>query len=71
MTSETAAASGRPDALLAADFYGYQNELTPTEREAALRLREFMEREVRPIADDYWERAEFPTTSSAASPNSA
>ncbi|WP_199043322.1 acyl-CoA dehydrogenase family protein [Glycomyces salinus] len=60
MTSENAAASERPDALLGADFYGYQNELTPTEREAALRLREFMEREVRPIADDYWERAEFP-----------
>ena len=57
MTSET---PERPDALLEADCYGYQNELTATEQEAALRLRDFMEREVRPIADDCWDRAEFP-----------
>lgn len=46
---------------LAADFYGFQDELTPVEREASLRLRDFMEREVRPIATDYWDRAEFPS----------
>lgn len=46
--------------LLDADCYGFQNMLTPVELEAALKLREFMEREVRPIADEYWERAEFP-----------
>ena len=46
---------------LAADFYGFQDELTPVELEASLRLRDFMEREVRPIATDYWDRAEFPT----------
>ncbi|WP_460497746.1 acyl-CoA dehydrogenase family protein [Glycomyces tarimensis] len=46
--------------VLDADFYSFQDALTPVEREAVLGLREFMEREVRPIADDYWERAEFP-----------
>ncbi|MCD0445694.1 acyl-CoA dehydrogenase family protein [Glycomyces sp. A-F 0318] len=46
--------------VLDADFYAFQDLLTPVEREAALRLRAFMETEVRPIADDYWERAEFP-----------
>lgn len=46
--------------LLDTDRYAFQDLLTPVEREAALRVREFMEREVRPIADEYWERAEFP-----------
>ncbi|WP_396126349.1 acyl-CoA dehydrogenase family protein [Cellulomonas sp. NS3] len=46
---------------LAADFYAFQDELTPVELDASLRLRDFMEREVRPIATDYWDRAEFPT----------
>ncbi|MEU5875544.1 acyl-CoA dehydrogenase family protein [Glycomyces sp. NPDC047369] len=46
--------------LLEGDFYAFQDLLTPVEQEAALRLRDFMEREVRPIADDYWDRAEFP-----------
>lgn len=45
---------------LDSDFYGFQDLLTPVERDAALRVREFMEREVRPIADDYWDRAECP-----------
>ncbi|MFB9662959.1 acyl-CoA dehydrogenase family protein [Glycomyces mayteni] len=47
-------------ARLDADFYSFQDLLDPVEREAALRLRDFMEREVRPVADDYWDRAEFP-----------
>ncbi len=48
-------------ATLAADFYGFQDEaLTAVERDAAARLRAFMETEVRPIALDYWDRAEFP-----------
>jgi glutaryl-CoA dehydrogenase len=45
---------------LDADFYSFQDLLTPVEQEAVLRIREFMETEVRPIADDYWERADFP-----------
>lgn len=47
-------------APLAADFYGFQEALTPVEHDASARLRDFMEREVRPIALDYWDRAEFP-----------
>ncbi|WP_030158694.1 acyl-CoA dehydrogenase family protein [Glycomyces sp. NRRL B-16210] len=46
--------------ILDADSYAFQDLLTPVEQEAALRLRAFMETEVAPIADDYWERAEFP-----------
>ncbi|GIG70052.1 acyl-CoA dehydrogenase family protein [Phytomonospora endophytica] len=54
-----AIAPTRP-ALLDADFYSFQDVLTPVEREAAARLRDFLEREIRPIADDQWDRAEFP-----------
>jgi len=54
----TVAAADLPH--LDADFYGFQDVLTPREQEVALAVREFMEREVRPIADDYWERAECP-----------
>ncbi|MBO0607595.1 acyl-CoA dehydrogenase family protein [Myceligenerans salitolerans] len=46
--------------LLDADFYAFQSLLTPREQETVLAVREFMEREVRPIADDYWDRAECP-----------
>jgi glutaryl-CoA dehydrogenase len=46
--------------FLEADFYSFQDLLTPAEQKKALAVREFMEREVRPIADDYWERAECP-----------
>lgn len=46
--------------ILEADFYSFQDLLTPAEQKKALAVREFMEREVRPIADDYWERAECP-----------
>jgi glutaryl-CoA dehydrogenase len=56
MTTTTAA----PPATLASDFYGVQTELSPDEQERVLTIREFLEREVRPIADDCWDRAEFP-----------
>ena len=46
--------------ILEADFYSFQDLLTPAEQKKALAVREFMEREVRPIVDDYWERAECP-----------
>ncbi|TLP92708.1 acyl-CoA dehydrogenase [Nesterenkonia salmonea] len=49
-----------PIPLLESDFYGFQNLLTPRQQESVQSVREFMEREVRPIADDYWERAECP-----------
>ena len=51
-----------PDAaaLLAADFYEFQHLLTPTEQRALTRIRHFLDSEVRPFADDHWERAESP-----------
>jgi glutaryl-CoA dehydrogenase len=46
--------------LLESDFYGFALQLTDQERESIGRLREYLEREVAPIADAYWARAEFP-----------
>lgn len=45
---------------LGGDFFDYSHVLTGQERESVARLRSFLEREVLPIADDYWERAAFP-----------
>lgn len=42
------------------DFYELGKTLNPKEREIQLKVREFMEREIKPIANDYWNRAEFP-----------
>ncbi|WP_418517158.1 acyl-CoA dehydrogenase family protein [Curtobacterium flaccumfaciens pv. flaccumfaciens] len=46
--------------LLESDFYGFQQQLTVEERASLGRLRQYLEREVAPIADEYWARAEFP-----------
>ncbi|WIB34612.1 acyl-CoA dehydrogenase family protein [Curtobacterium sp. MCSS17_005] len=46
--------------LLESDFYGFQQQLTEQERASLGRLRQYLEREVAPIADEYWARAEFP-----------
>jgi glutaryl-CoA dehydrogenase len=45
---------------LVSDFLGYSAELTDLERGRLAELRAWLEAEVAPIADDYWERAEFP-----------
>ncbi len=45
---------------LVSDFLGYSAELTDLERGKLAELRTWLEAEVAPIADDYWERAEFP-----------
>ena len=45
---------------LASDFYGYQDFLTPDEQRHAAEFRAVFEERVRPIADEYWARAEFP-----------
>jgi len=42
------------------DFYELGSTLTPEEREIQLKVREFMNREIRPIANEYWNKAEFP-----------
>ncbi|GAA2040684.1 acyl-CoA dehydrogenase family protein [Agromyces tropicus] len=45
---------------LASDFYSYESLLTAREKEALAEIRSWLEREVRPIVNGYWERAEFP-----------
>ncbi|HWU47821.1 MAG TPA: acyl-CoA dehydrogenase family protein [Humibacter sp.] len=45
---------------IAGDFYGYQNDLTAQEKDALAALRAHLETEVKPIVNEYWERAEFP-----------
>ncbi|MCU1581328.1 MAG: acyl-CoA dehydrogenase [Microbacteriaceae bacterium] len=44
---------------LASDFYGYENALTDQEKDLIVRLRAFLEAEVRPIVNDLWAKAEF------------
>lgn len=46
---------------LASDFYSYESLLDDRERAAIAELREWLEAEVRPVINGYWERAEFPT----------
>jgi glutaryl-CoA dehydrogenase len=47
--------------LLASDFFGYENLLSTPEQAAIVKLRDYLDREVRPIANGCWDRAEFPT----------
>jgi glutaryl-CoA dehydrogenase len=42
------------------DFYSVARTLSKEDNEIRLRVRSFMEREVQPIINDYWERDEFP-----------
>lgn len=42
------------------DFYNISHTLTPDERALQLRVRAFMEDEVKPIVNEYWHRGEFP-----------
>src|SRR5690349_6618699 len=42
------------------DFYNMNDLLTEEEREVRARVRTFMQTEVEPIINDYWDRAEFP-----------
>ena len=57
---ETLETPGAAFELLGADFYGFESRLSPAEKELLVGVRAFLEEEVRPIADEYWERAEFP-----------
>ena len=45
---------------LGTDYYLVDELLTPAERAIRNRVRRFTEKEVLPIINDYWERAEFP-----------
>lgn len=42
------------------DFYELDKTLTAEEREILLKVRDFMETEIRPIANEYWNKAHFP-----------
>ncbi|OBX22453.1 MULTISPECIES: acyl-CoA dehydrogenase family protein [Bizionia] len=42
------------------DFYDYDLKLTQEQREIQLKVRSFMETEIEPIANYYWNKAEFP-----------
>ena len=45
---------------LISDFYGLEAELTDQEKDVIMRLRHYLESEVKPIVNDHWARAEFP-----------
>ncbi|HNP67939.1 MAG TPA: acyl-CoA dehydrogenase family protein [Aequorivita sp.] len=42
------------------DFYDLALKLTPAQRELQIKVRNFMEDEIKPIANEYWNKAEFP-----------
>lgn len=42
------------------DFYDVFHTLSPEQRELQLKVRHFMETEIKPIVNDYWLRDEFP-----------
>lgn len=42
------------------DFYDVSHTLTPEQREVQLKVRDFMEKEVKPLVNHYWLRDEFP-----------
>src|SRR5690606_26598532 len=50
----------RPLPAVNGDFYELGSTLTAEEREIQLKVREFMNREIKPIANEYWNKAEFP-----------
>ena len=45
---------------LSSDFYGFENSLSSEEKDLIVRLREYLEEEVRPLVNDHWARAAFP-----------
>jgi len=58
MAAQKATASGQGNAPL--DLYVLDELLSDDERELRNRVREFCDREIVPIINSYWERAEFP-----------
>ncbi|ANF32896.1 acyl-CoA dehydrogenase [Leifsonia xyli] len=49
-----------PFETIAGDFYGFENQLTDREKEFIATLRAQLETEVKPIVNEFWEKAEFP-----------
>jgi glutaryl-CoA dehydrogenase len=52
--------SPRDFSTLTSDFYGFENGLADREKEVLVKLRHYLETEVKPIVNDHWARAEFP-----------
>jgi glutaryl-CoA dehydrogenase len=52
----TAAATFTP---IPSDFYGLEDKLEDREKDVLMRLRAFLETEVKPLVNDHWARAEF------------
>ena len=46
--------------LLAGDFYRFEQLLSEAERRTLHQVREWLAAAVAPVANDAWERAEFP-----------
>ncbi|WP_127506983.1 acyl-CoA dehydrogenase family protein [Actinoplanes solisilvae] len=46
--------------MLAGDLYAFQDLLSEDESAVVRRVRDFLEAEVSPIANDHWQRADFP-----------
>lgn len=49
-----------PSSDVGLDYYHLDDLLTPEEKEFRYRVRQFMNREVEPVINKYWEAAEFP-----------
>ena len=45
---------------LGTDYFGLREPFTPQQEDYLARTREFVDSEVLPVINDYWERAEFP-----------
>jgi glutaryl-CoA dehydrogenase len=45
---------------LPSDFYGFEALLADHEKDALVRLRAFLDTDVKPVVNDHWDRAEFP-----------
>jgi glutaryl-CoA dehydrogenase len=52
-------AVGIGDAL-GTDYFRLKEQATPQQLEYLARTRDFVQSEVQPVINDYWERAEFP-----------
>ena len=51
--------ASKPFTPLISDFYGFESALSDQEKGALMELREFLDAEVRPYANDLWSKAEF------------
>ena len=55
---------------LGTDYFGLREPFTPQQEAYLVRTRQFVDTEVLPVINDYWERAEFPSRSSRRCPRS-